>query len=63
MSVYPEIRRCPESLQAIEIDCASDVVCEFDSLLLQARILGDKSKEEFHSFVVQRDLATTHCKD
>uniref|UniRef100_F1KRK1 Protein mesh n=1 Tax=Ascaris suum TaxID=6253 RepID=F1KRK1_ASCSU len=60
MSVYPEIRRCPESLQAIEIDCASDVVCEFDSLLLQARILGDKSKEEFHSFVVQRDLATTH---
>ncbi|VDM48518.1 unnamed protein product [Toxocara canis] len=59
-SVYPEVRRCPDSLQAIESDCGSDVVCEFDSLLLQARILGDKAKDEFQSFVVRRDLATTH---
>ncbi|VDK21884.1 unnamed protein product [Anisakis simplex] len=59
-NIYPEVRRCPDSLHSIETDCGSDVVCEFDSLLLQTRILGDKSKDEFQSFIVQRDLATTH---
>lgn len=57
-SQYPELQRCPASWQAIDHECGSDVPCLFDAILLQAKILGEKVKEEFHLFLDQRQLAT-----
>ncbi|KAK5980890.1 Sushi domain-containing protein [Trichostrongylus colubriformis] len=55
---YPEERqmylRCPTDLASLESDCGNDVACLYDSVMLQARLLGDEARMSYNYYLTQR---------
>lgn len=57
-----ELRRCPSFMELIQSDCNKDIVCELDSILLQAKIIGEKTRDEYYSYLEHQQLASIRCK-
>ncbi|VDN58015.1 unnamed protein product [Dracunculus medinensis] len=53
-----ELRRCPSFMELIQSDCNKDIVCELDSILLQAKIIGEKTRDEYYSYLEHQQLAS-----
>ncbi|XGW18592.1 hypothetical protein V3C99_002866 [Haemonchus contortus] len=55
---FPEERqlylRCPTDLASLESDCGNDVACLYDSVMLQARLLGDEARMSYNYYLTQR---------
>ncbi|KHJ83531.1 hypothetical protein OESDEN_16770 [Oesophagostomum dentatum] len=55
---YPEERqlylRCPVDLGSLEADCGNDVACLYDSVMLQARLLGEEARISYNYYLNQR---------
>ncbi|KJH44890.1 AMOP domain protein [Dictyocaulus viviparus] len=55
---YPDERqlylRCPTDLESLESDCANDVPCLYDAVMLQARLLGDEARISYYYYLNQR---------
>ncbi|KAJ1354952.1 hypothetical protein KIN20_012051 [Parelaphostrongylus tenuis] len=55
---YPEERqqylRCPTDIASLESDCANDVACLYDAVMLQARMLGEEARTSYYYYLNQR---------
>ncbi|CAI4231472.1 unnamed protein product [Auanema sp. JU1783] len=48
--------RCPIHLTHLESECGQDVTCIYDAVMLQAQLLGEESRESFHTYIENRQL-------
>ncbi|KAK6742146.1 hypothetical protein RB195_009799 [Necator americanus] len=46
--------RCPTDLGSLESDCGNDVPCLYDSVMLQARLLGEEARMSYNYYLNQR---------
>lgn len=63
-SIYDQYatRECPDNPADIRQDCGDNVPCLYDYSMLNAKIIGHGSKDEWNTFQKERMEATRQCK-